>query len=767
MFIVLVLVFFALRPPGFDDPYSTVMEDRNDELLGALIAGDGQWRFPPPDSIPERMKVCITLFEDKNFFYHPGVDLGAIGRAMYLNIRNKSIVSGGSTISMQVIRLMRKGRSRTVWEKIVEMTLALRLEIMHSKDEILNLYLSHAPFGGNVVGLEAASWRYFGCKPNKLTWADAATLAVLPNAPSVIHPGRNREVLHDKRNKLLDRLLETNEIDSLTWMLACSEPLPDKPRPLPQVAPHLLAYFHATQQGLRIKPTIDRHVQMKAQEMLDRHVKGLRQNEIHNSAALILEVETGNVLAYVGNTNLTGGKHGEMVDIVRARRSSGSILKPLLYAALLDDGSILPKTLIPDIPTRMTGFSPKNFSGTFDGAVPADMALSRSLNIPAVKMLQVYGVDKFRLFLTDMGMTTLFRSAGSYGLSLILGGAETTVWDLAGIYASMSRTLNHFYEYSGKYDPDDVHPPRLSFQGNKEIIHTDESLLGAASIWLTYRAMEEVNRPEREANWDVFSSSRRIAWKTGTSFGFRDAWSVGTDPAYVVAVWAGNADGEGRPGLTGVSSAAPLMFELFDLLPAGEWFDQPYDEMRQIAVCSQSGHRMGPDCEDADTMWVPVRGLRSESCPYHYVIHLDKDAYFRVTENCMDVNEMVHKKWFVLPPAMEWYYKAGHAWYRDLPPYKEGCTEEGQEPAMAFIYPDWGSQIYIPVGLDGTPGEAILEIAHRKPETNIYWHLDEEYIGKTKHKHQMGIHPEKGDHVVTAVDESGESIVVGFKVVSR
>lgn len=765
--VLLMICCFLIRPSGFDDPYSTVIEDKDGKLLGALISGDGQWRFPPPESIPEKIKQCIILFEDRNFEYHPGVDAVALARAVYLNIKNRKIVSGGSTISMQVIRLMRKGKSRTISEKIVEMYLAFRLEMMYTKKEILSLYLSHAPFGGNVVGLEAASWRYFGCEPAGLTWADAASLAVLPNAPSMIHPGRNREILRAKRNALLDRLLENEIIDSVTWMLSLGEPLPDKPKPLPQMAPHMLAAMHASHKGQRIRTTLDKYLQGMAQDLLNRHVKYLKQNEIHNAAALILEVESGNVLAYVGNTTLPGGAHAEMVDVIRAPRSSGSILKPLLYAALLHEGAILPKTLIPDIPTRMTGFSPKNFNETYDGAVYANQALSRSLNIPAVKMLQDYGVERFHAFLQEMGMTSLHRTAGAYGLSLILGGAEATLWDLAGIYASMSRTLNHFYGQSGKYNAIDFHPPFIIPEtSGDELLLTNETRLNAASIWLSYKAMEEVNRPDLEQNWEKFSSARRIAWKTGTSFGFRDAWAIGTDPSYVVAIWAGNADGEGRPGLTGVTAAAPLLFELFGILPASDWFEPPWDEMEKIPVCRYSGYRMGPECEEADSMWVPLNGLRSPPCPYHQLIHLDPQQQYRVTEHCADVNDMVHRKWFVLPPAMEWYFKGRHPWYRELPPYKEGCMPEECAGAMEFIYPDWNAQIFIPVGLDGKAGEAVLEIAHRNPEAIVYWHLNETYLGQTSHRHQMSICPEKGEHIVTVMDATGEMAVVRFSIVS-
>lgn len=767
--LLLVLVWLFILPSGFDDPYSTVIEDRNGKLLGALIAADGQWRFPPPDSIPDRMKECIIMFEDKNFYMHPGIDLGALGRAMQLNLKHRKIVSGGSTISMQVIRMMRKGKARTIVEKVIEMSLALRMELMYSKEDILSLYLSHAPFGGNVVGIEAASWRYFGAETSSLTWADAATLAVLPNAPSLIHPGRNRELLLEKRNALLDRLLTEEIIDSMTWILSLSETLPEKPRSLPQAAPHLLASMQSKHRGERIVTTLDKYLQNNAQAMLNRHVKGLKENEIHNAACLIMEVESGNVLAYVGNTTLVGGEHGEMVDVITAERSSGSILKPLLYAAMLQDGDILPGTLIPDIPTRMTGFSPKNFNNTYDGAVPANQALSRSLNIPAINMLKDYGVERFQSFLKEMGMTSLHRNSGAYGLSLILGGAEASLWDLTGIYGSMSRSLNHFYGYSGKYDAEDYHPPVL-IKGDKENETTlsNDTRLSASAIWLTYKAMEEVNRPILQDNWDKFAAPKRVAWKTGTSFGFRDAWAVGTNPSYVVAVWVGNADGEGRPGLTGVTAAAPLMFELFGILPSeNSWFEQAWDEMVLIPVCKQSGSRLGPDCEEADSIWVPVAGLRSEACPYHRIIHLDKSKRMQVTETCYDIDEMVHASWFVLPPAMEWYYKARHPWYRELPPYMEGCNQAIQSGTMAFIYPDWDAKIFIPVELDGSPGEAVLEIAHRNPSARIYWHLDEQYLGSTILKHQMGIRPEKGEHIVTVVDENGESKIVRFVIESE
>jgi penicillin-binding protein 1C len=766
--LLLLPVWLAIRPAGFDDPYSTLVEDRDGRLLGAIIAGDGQWRFPPPDSLPERMKACIILFEDKNFLHHPGVDLSALGRALYLNLKYRKVVSGGSTISMQVIRLMRKSMPRTINEKVLEISLAIRLELMYSKEEILAIYLSHAPFGGNVVGLEAASWRYFGCPPAMLTWADAATLAVLPNAPALIHPGRNRVLLEQKRNALLGRLLAAGTIDTLTWSLSLAEPLPAEPLPLPQHAPHLLARIHGSRQGMRTRTTVDIHLQQAVQELLNRHVQRLRQNHVHNAAALLLEVESGQVLAWAGNTTLEGDLHGEMVDIVMAPRSSGSVLKPLLYAACLQDGVLLPATLVADVPSRMQGFTPKNFSDTYDGAVPAGRALSRSLNIPAVKMLQAYGVERFHSLLGDLGFSSIDRPAFHYGLSLILGGAEVTLWELAGVYAGMSRTLNHFYASSGQYFQEDLFPPGVLMDERRQGAGSGKTArrLEAAPVWLAYKAMEEVNRPEMREQPGLFSSSRRLAWKTGTSFGFRDAWALGTDPAYVVAVWAGNAGGEGRPGLTGLNAAAPLMFEIFDLLPAVDWFDQPFDEMARIACCSQSGYRAGPYCTLVDSTWVPQAGLRTEPCPYHRLLHLDRSRQYRLSGDCAEPAEMVQEAWFVLPPVMEWFYRANNPWYREVPPYRYDCRPEEQSGRMAFIYPDPHARIYVPVGLEGKREKAVMEVAHRDPDAIIYWHLDEDYIGQTQGRHQMGVSPGMGEHLLTVMDEKGEMASVRFTVVN-
>jgi penicillin-binding protein 1C len=773
-FLLCIAYYFCLPEPLFRPVFATVLEDRQGRLLSATIAADEQWRFPACDTVPDKFKHALLLFEDRHFFSHWGVNPFSMLRACWQNINQGRIVSGGSTLSMQVIRLSRN-QPRTFYEKLIEIILATRLEFSYSKNEILALYASHAPFGGNIVGLNAASWRYFGRSPKRLSWAEAAVLAVLPNSPGLIYPGKNHYKLLQKRDRLLDKLHQKGYFDELTLQLAKAEPIPDKPAPLPMLATHLLTRnIHEGRQGKIIKTTLDLQLQSDVQQVLSRYQYQLSGNEIYNIAALVLDVETGEVLAYAGNVSAANNRQkGSEVDVITAPRSTGSILKPFLYAAMLDEGKILPKTLVADIPTFLKGFAPKNFSKTYDGAVPAHQALSRSLNVPAVRMLQDYGVEKLHFLLKEMGMQTLHHAPSHYGLSLILGGAEASLWDITGMYASMARTLKNYflYPYPKRYHTEDYHAPGFmpKTQDRKKRKGRDEySLLSAGAIWHTFEAMTEVYRPVDEMNWRMFSSSQKIAWKTGTSFGHRDAWAVGLTPRYVVGVWAGNASGEGRPGLTGVEAAAPVMFDIFHLLPSAPWFEKPLSDLEKIGVCRSSGHKAMEICQPMDSLYVPKAGLLSVLCPYHEQVFMDGSGKFRVNSDCEPVRKMVSKSWFVLPPVMEWYYKSKNAGYKVLPPYRDDCGSGHQSIAsMQIIYPDKKTHIFVPRELDGSLGNSVFEVAHRNPETKIFWHLDEVYLGYTKRIHQMGVAPGEGKHVLTLVDENGEVLQQDFEVIGR
>ena len=768
--VILLLFWFSLPDPLYSDPFSTVLEDRQGELLGARIADDGQWRFPQLDSVPVKYKHCLIQFEDRFFFYHRGINPLALARAFRQNLEAGHVVSGGSTISMQVIRMSRKGKPRTIPEKLIEIFLASRLELTISKEDILALYSSHAPYGGNVVGLDAASWRYFGRSPDQLSWAETACLAVLPNSPSLIHPGRNQMLLLDKRNRLLDRLLECGVLDSMSCSLARLEPLPAEPHPLPSHTPHLLDYVYVNFRGQRIISTIDSELQQKVNTIIEEHHKILKHNEIHNSACLVLETMSGEVLAYVGNTRNPGQpEYSGDVDIIRSPRSTGSILKPLLFCLMLEEGEILTGSLVPDIPTQYTGYSPKNFNLKYDGAVPARRALARSLNIPAVRMLQSYGLEKFYYRLNELGMGTIRFPSDHYGLSLILGGAEGDLWWITGMYASMGRVLGH-YNKTGEYREQDIHPPlivkgkdRDIIKGNSENPHP----YSAAAVWLTFQSLMEVNRPESQAGWRSFESPSKIAWKTGTSFGFRDGWAVGSSPTHTIGVWSGNADGEGRPNLTGITVAAPILFDVFGILPSGPWFQAPLDELFPVSVCRQSGYLPGHHCLDTDTVWVSEKGLLSPPCPHHITVHLTGNGKYRVSSDCMDTDKMQHESWFVLPPVQEWYYRSRNPDYRILPDLHPGCLESENVVFMELIYPRHSARVYVPHELDGSLGEIILEAAHRQPSALIHWHLNEKYLGSTQHIHQMGIRPIKGMQTLTLVDERGNTLIHHFEVVDK
>lgn len=679
-------------------PYSTVVESAEGELLGARIADDQQWRFPPSDTVPDRYKTALIQFEDRHFRYHPGVDPLAIVRSVRDNIRAGHVVSGGSTITMQVIRLSRGKERRTLYQKIIEAVLATRLEPRLSKDEILALYAAHAPFGGNVVGLEAASWRYFGASAENLTWAEAATLAVLPNSPSSMHPGKNRDDLLLKRNRLLERLLEHGDIDMDTYGSAVEEPLPGAPLPLPSLASH---YVERCPKGKRTRTGIVYPFQKAIEESASRRSREMALEGIADLAVVVMDNENGEIVAYVGNADGERKRPGMDVDIAASPRSTGSILKPFLYAAALEAGTILPRTLLPDVPVNLGGFAPENFDRQFYGAVHADEALARSLNVPSVFLLRNYGIEKFHSLLGECGMSTFTRGASHYGLSLILGGGEARLDEVTKAYSDFVRGTSPIK------DP--------------------------VARWYTLHALEEVNRPD-QLDWRLIRSVRKAAWKTGTSYGFRDAWAVGMTPRYTIGVWAGNADGHGVPGLTGARAAGPVLFDILNLLPEAKlWFPEyPEGEGVYVEVCPDSGFPAGPECPDAESLFLPKAAREADTCPYH------------------DGGE------FTLTPAMEWYYKPHH------PEYRGASSRKGA--VMEFIYPAPGTTVFLPRQLGGSVEGAVFRLAHRRPGATVWWHLDQSYVGETRFIHEIRLAPSPGKHTVTAVDGDGASVSVSFTV---
>lgn len=767
-----IVMFFSVSRPLFDVPYSTLLYSRDNALVGARVAKDGQWRFPEVDSLPRKFVECIVAYEDKRFFRHPGVDPLAIGRAIRLNSSRNRVVSGGSTLTMQLARIARGNKERTLWQKFVEVNEALFLETIYGKQKILKLYASHAPFGGNIVGVQTAAWRYFGRGIHDLSWAECATLAVLPNSPALIHPGRNREALQRKRNDLLARLYRNGIIDASEYELALLEPLPEKPHSLPNDAPHLMERLAAERTGDIIKTALERSLQIRVQNIVNSYGSENSSRQINNMAAIVADVETGEVLAYVGNVTFDAdSRHGNHVDVINAPRSTGSILKPLLYAAMLTDGMILPKTLVSDTPLNINGFMPHNYNRQFHGAVPVGEAITRSLNVPLVRMLSAYNTGRFMSLLKSYGMTTLAFSEEHYGASIILGGAEGTLWDMAGMYASMARVLSHYARYSGRYDKTDVHPlvSLLSETKSDPIVAandprlSDDPLLSASAIWYAFEAMSELNRPEEEADWQQFNSMKRVAWKTGTSYGGRDGWAIGTTSKNVVGVWVGNASGEGRAGLTGVGYAAPVMFDIFSLLQNSDWFEMPYGDMEKSAVCGMSGHRASDLCSPVDSLYIPAVGIATAVCPYHKLVHLSTDGQWQVNSSCESVANIRTTGWFVLPPAQEYYFRNFHPDYKLLPPMKPGCRQAEQR-SIDIIYPEHNATVVVPRGMSGEYEKVVFNAAHARENATIFWYIDEDYIATTRDEHQIAVLPSEGRHILLLVDNEGNRRSISFTV---
>jgi len=764
----------SLPSPFLSVPYSWVLHDRHGQLLEARIAADEQWRFPPVSSLPASYVEALIEFEDQRFHEHIGFDWMAIARAFYLNLSSGRVVSGGSTITMQLIRIAKKNPRRTYTEKLLEIVQATRLEAKLSKQEILYLYASHAPFGGNVVGIRAASWRYFGRQPDALTWGESALLAVLPNSPSYIRPGVNQQKLILKRNGLLKRLLAKNKLTQLDYDLAIAEPLPQSMLAFPKMAPHLIDSLSTNKALFRLKTlsgtspevdtdnlgshssTLDWQVQRGLKLIVESQASELALSNIHHLAAIVVDTQSGQVLGYVGNARYDFEPHsGFALDLVHRPRSTGSILKPLLYASMLEKGEITPNQLVADVPVKFSGYAPENYDLKFRGVVPAKQALAQSLNIPAVNMLKDHGIHTFYDFLKDAGMTSLFRPADDYGLPLILGGAEGSLWDMTQLYVQLGQLAQSL----------PVTP--MSILSTADTYPLKGATLSAGSAWLTLEALVEVNRPGELGFWKQYSSARKVAWKTGTSFGFRDAWAIGVTPKYTVGVWVGNAEGTGTVGLTGTQAAAPVMFDIFNQLPKTDWFQKPEYSLKSVEVCEQDGYLASRYCAPVK-IDLPLYSNYSTVTPYHRRIHVDKAGDYRVSSRCESIANMKSVNWFSLPPHLGHYFQKTNSDYSPMPKWREDCLNlmSARSP-ISIVYPKKGYKVYLPTVLSGKKSSMVAEVAHTYSASELFWYLDSEYLGSTKDIHKMELAPSYGAHDLLVLDESGNQSSTRFHVLNK
>ena len=742
-------------------PLAKAAYSRNGELLDVRIAQDEQWRFASPVVLPEKYIASVIQFEDRHFYRHFGFNPLSMLRAVKDNYQAGKIVSGASTVTMQLARLALKHHRRSYWNKLEEICLAIKLELRLSKDEILKLYATHAPMGRNIVGLQAASWRYFGRAPDELSWAEAALFAVLPNRPSMLYLEKNRKALQGRRDQLLTLLFQEKKINERDYQLARMEPLPTAQAEWPSQVPHLLDRLVREHPDVsEFHTTIDPLLQNSLNHVLENHRRTLAEEGVHNIALVVIDHTTLQTVAYIGN--FTGDALSKHVDIASRPRSTASIIKPLLYGLMLDSSDLIPTMLIPDVPTTIGNFAPQNHDHEYHGAVPATRVLAQSLNVPAVRLLRHYGIDRFRQQLQRYGLTTVNRSADNYGLSLILGGGEANLWELTSVYARMAN-LVEVNGYDGTTDAvqylkpaPDSRVPRMKFP------------LSPGAAWLTLNAMVEVTRPGADGNWRNYENSQVIAWKTGTSYGLRDAWAIGSNGRYTVGVWAGNADGSPAASLGGAHSAGPVLMDAFSILGTSAWLSEPDGELKSLMVCQDDGFIAGDGCKPVVTQ-VPSHSHFAQVTPYHQRVFLSKNGMYRVHSGCESVSNMEARDWFVLPPTQEYYWKHEHADYRTLPSWRKDCIASLQqytkELPFDLIYPNAENTIYLPLDIDGKQSRAIFRAVHRDPDAILYWHLEGEFLGETKMFHEKMIRANPGRHTLVLVDKNGQRLERKFTVI--
>jgi penicillin-binding protein 1C len=765
--IVLYLIYHYPRPL-FNRPKSTIVFDRQHNLLGARIAKDGQWRCSANDTIPHKYTKALILAEDHRFYYHLGIDPISIFGSLRDYLFSQGKLRGASTIPMQIMRMSLENKERGFSSKIIEAVYAVYLSLTQSKNKQILLYANNAPFGGNIVGIEAACWRYFGKSPSLITWAEAAMLAVLPNSPSLITIEKNRLKLKSKRDRLLKRLNAEGTISNEEYSLGLLEPLPDSFTRFPLDNQHLISHLETSNpKDSRFISTIDFDIQQICKETADYHIDELLSSNVNNIAVIVIDNSSGNVLGYIGNTNKKVS--GNAVNMITSPRSTGSLLKPLLAVSLLDQGHYSIKSLVSDLPISFNDYTPMNFDKSYRGSISIMEALQRSLNIPFVSLLKEFTISRFLNTCKKAGLTSLNKTSDHYGLSLILGGGEAPLWELAGAYASMARTLLRYQSSYSKYSKSDLHFPRLIDKTNntKLDLSFEPYLFSAGSIYTCFEALSALKRPDEEGRWEEFSSSKKIAWKTGTSFGNRDAWAIGVDKKYTVGVWLGNANGNSRSNIMGVKIAAPVLFDIFNRLPSSDWFSKPFDDLKKVVLCNDSGYKASKICPNHDTAFVSIISENISTCNFHKLVFTDTSRMYQVKADCFDPNKIASTPYFILPPSQAVYYRDAHPEYRPLPPFHPDCSNlqnADNENNITIIYPLPNIVIH-PIKLkSGEREKIILKANTQDQKAKLFWHLNDQYLGSTEIFHSKALNLSKNKYSLSVMDDKGGKSKVYFEV---
>jgi penicillin-binding protein 1C len=555
-----------------------------------------------------------------------------------------------------------------------------------------------------------------------------------------LYPGKSNEKLKVKRNRLLRKLLDNGVLNQEDYELAMLEEVPDRPQYQPQKAIHFMRWLEEIQgkQGV-FKSMIDSEIQNRLNRLVDGYGAQFKSNDVGNIGVVVLDTWEKKIVGYVGNTKGDGGF--SFVDVCRAPRSSGSVLKPLLYAQMISNGELAPNSLIHDLPINYNGFIPKNYSKQYEGLVPVSKALIQSLNAPAVEVLHDLGIRPFYDQLQQLGFSTLNFEPSHYGLTLILGGGEITLLDLVGVYGALNVRQKKLESSNFKLAE--------AVTWNKEYGNYE-----GISPWAwrkTLDMMQELERPAQEWGWEWFQGKEKVAWKTGTSFGHRDAWAIGTTDRYVVGVWVGNQEGDGRPGLTGVNYAAPIMFRVFEGLESDKVTNQNEDRFK-ITLCSKSGYKATKHCIEKVVYSGGESILQLPLCTFHQVFVLDSTESYRIKKDCYFGKTTTSKPYFSLSPFELYYYKRSALDYEQPPEFIEGC--QSQRAQFKLVYPKNGSAIFLPVDIEGEQQEVILEAVAEEGD-ELYWHLGDDFITATKKEHKVKLDLSPGSYSLYLLNQNG------------
>lgn len=744
-------------PDDFFTPGSQVVAFEDGSFAHVFLSPDDKWRIPVrlAEVDPAYLQALLRL-EDKRFYQHGGVDVAAVLRAAITNLSRGRVVSGASTLTMQLVRV-REVRPRSLGSKVVEAFRALQLEARMSKAEILAAYLEYVPYGRNVEGLEAAALSYFGHRATALSAEEIATLLAVPQNPNARYPkAANEARLTEARDEIAARLVAWGALDGDAARLAevRAAPVPVRLRAFPRLLPHA-AYWLAARypDRARIETTLQRGVQKQAEEALTRSTSDLLNKDIHHGAVVVVEHETAKVRALVGSFDFFADAPGSQIAGFDVPRSPGSALKPFIYGLALDEGLVLPEHLVLDVPVAFGTYVPKNYDGRFSGLVRAEEALSRSLNVPFVNLLHEVGVDRFVGHLEAWGVGSLSQRPGYYGLSAAIGGMELTPLELAGLYTMLAhdgvyRDLRWLEDGAPTSGPAPSAPREVpGVRG-----------LSSGAAFLVQRALRIKDRPDFPARRRFTGVPPHIHWKTGTSYGHRDAWAAGSGARHTAVVWLGNFDQSPSAHLVGAEAAGPVLFDVLEGLEAGAPPPEPEappKDLTRVEVCAYSGHLPGPGCPHTTWVWARRQAVPTEPCPYHVALDVDDATGLALTPECRE-GRAHHEERFLIWPARLRRWLAASARHAPEPPaFHPDCRGSVSDRPPRILSPGAGQLALLIPGVAAREQE--IPLAAESASDQLSWFVDGRFLGTVRADEHLWWTPQPGRHLVVVTDEAGRS----------